>query len=278
MKTGRATLIILAAGEGSRLRPLTNDTPKCLVKVRGRSLLAWQLWAARQAGVRHIAIVRGYQAGAITASGVTYFENPAYATTNMVESLWCAESVFRDGCIVSYGDILYEPWVLRRLLAAEHEVSVVVDQGWRPYWEARFGDPLLDAETLSVDGGGRIAHIGQTPTDLDEIQGQYIGLTAFRARGVEGLRAAYRRLRHVRRLCMTELLQAIIDDGVPVHQVPIERGWLEVDSLRDLELAEQALQVAADGFTIAASRASLVEGGTSQGSGSGHDSARWSSG
>lgn len=278
MKTGRTTLIILAAGEGSRLRPLTNDTPKCLVEVRGRSLLAWQLWAARQAGIRHIAIVRGYQAGAIAASGVTYFENPAYATTNMVESLWCAESVFGNGFIASYGDIIYEPEVLRRVLAAEHEISVAVDRGWKPYWEARFGNVLADAETLRLDAGGRIAEIGKKPTAVEEIEGQYIGLTAFRGRGVEQLRAAYRRMRGERRFSMTDLLQAIIDAGASVYQVPIERGWLEVDSLRDLELAEQALQVADDGFTIAASRASLAKGGTSRGAGSGHDSARWSSG
>jgi choline kinase len=250
MNPDRQWLIILAAGEGRRLRPLTDRMPKCLVEVNGRPLLDWQLCAARDAGIRNIAIVRGFRAEAIQFPGVSYFENPAYASTNMVESLWRAESVFGDGCIVSYGDIVYEPEVLRRLLASARDISVVVDRGWQRYWGARFGDVLADAESLRLEAGGRIAEIGKKPSAVDEIDAQYIGLTAFQGRGVEQLRAARDRRRGERRLFMTDLLQGMIDDGVSVHPVPIARGWLEVDSMRDLELAERALRPAGSGFSI----------------------------
>ncbi len=259
-------LVILAAGRGARLRPLTDSRPKCLVEVGGRPLLDWQLSVAHAEGIHNIAVVRGYMKDRISRPGLTYFENAEYETTNMVETLWCAESVFDGGVVVSYGDIIYEPSVLERLLASDHEINVVVDCGWRPYWEQRFDDVLDDAETLLADESGRITSIGQKPSSLRQVQGQYIGLMAFNAGGVEALRCAYRRAREeaseghnplrgqrpLRGLFMTDLLQGIIDSGFPVYQVPIHRGWLEIDSAKDLELAERSITLREGGFAVSA--------------------------
>ena len=181
-------MIILAAGQGVRLRPLTDTRPKCLVKVVGKPLLDWQLAVARSEGISDITIVRGYLREMVDRPGVSYFDNLEYRTTNMVETLWCAESVFGNGFVVSYGDIVYESRVLRKLLSADHPISVVVDQGWRSYWEKRFTNVLDDAETLEVNESGKITSIGQEPSCISEIQGQYIGLTSFREDGVKALR------------------------------------------------------------------------------------------
>ena len=259
-------MIILAAGLGTRLRPLTDSVPKCLVKVGGKTLLDWQLLAARAAGVSNIAIVRGHGSELIERPGVIYFDNPAYETTNMVESLWCAEPVFNEGIIVSYGDIIYEPSVLERLLASEDDIGVVVDRGWRSYWDRRFEDVLSDAETLESDHAGLITSIGQKAVHIEQIGSQYIGLMSFRGLGVNALREVHQRAhreaargrkplrgqRPVHKLYMTDILQGIIDSGFPVHEVPICRGWLEIDSLGDLDLAESLVEVGAQGLTISA--------------------------
>jgi choline kinase len=257
-------VVILAAGQGTRLRPLTDTVPKCLVEVAGRPLLDWQIGTARAVGLTNIAVVRGHGKDAVRRPGVLAFDNPHYATTNMVETLWCAESIFGDGFVVSYGDILYERSVLERLLADPHEISVVVDTGWRAYWERRFANVLDDAETLQADAAGRITSIGQKPERLEQIEGQYIGLMAFRGEGVAALRAVYRQAwredaagrnplrgqRPVRKLYMTDVLQGLVDAGYPVHQVPVRRGWVEIDSLRDLELAQAAVRPGRDTVTI----------------------------
>ena len=258
-------MVILAAGQGTRLRPLTDSRPKCLLEVKGRALLDWQLSVAREVGIGNVSVVRGYMKEAIDRPGVVYFDSPAYETTNMVETLWCAESVFGDAVVVSYGDILYEPFVLEQLLSADHPVDVVVDRRWRSYWEQRFEDVLEDAESLLVDSSGRITSIGQRSDNLEEIQGQYIGLTAFRGEGVEALRSVYRSARQeasegrnplrgqhpLSGLYMTDMLQGIIDSGFMVHQVPIQGGWLEIDSQRDLKLAECYMELRDGGFRIA---------------------------
>ena len=184
-------IIILAAGQGTRLSPYTDKLPKCLVKVAGKTLLDWQLQTARQSNITDIAVVRGYMASAIDRSDVTYFENRAYADTNMVETLWCASSVFNEGFIVSYGAIIYEQSVLESLLSSNAAISVVVDICWKDYWEQRFDDVMSDAETLEINSDGTITSIGQKPGNINQINGQYIGLMIFRGSGVQVLRQVY---------------------------------------------------------------------------------------
>ena len=101
--------ILLAAGRGSRMQSLTDERPKCLVELRGKTLLEWQLGALRDAGIDEIAIVTGYKRELLTGRGLVEFYNSRWAETNMVSSLACAESwLIAESCIVSYADIFYE--------------------------------------------------------------------------------------------------------------------------------------------------------------------------
>ncbi len=247
-------MIILAAGEGKRLRPLTSKVPKCLVEVGGRSILDWQIGVAHACGIREIVVVRGYKREMVARDGLFYFDNLEYATTNMVESLWKAEPVFEDGFIVSYADIIFEAGVLKALMCSRNPINVVVDMGWKEYWEKRFENVLSDAETLAFDEQGRIANIGRKPQSIDEINGQYIGLMSFLDDGVRMVRETYRKLlfsathssesvskRRFENLFMTDFLQAIIDTGYPVMPVAVRRGWLEIDSPRDIEIADRSI-------------------------------------
>ena len=160
-------LIILAAGSGTRLRPYTEDRPKCMAPVGGRPLIDWLVETAERAGINGIVIVRGYRAENLILSTEAqslkpeYVLNPDFATTNMVFSLWTARHTFTDPVIISYADILYEPEVLVSLMASPDEISVVVDRSWRNYWENRFDDPLSDAESLAIGDDGNIQSIGQ---------------------------------------------------------------------------------------------------------------------
>src|SRR4051812_32120303 len=113
--------ILLAAGEGNRLRPHTADRPKCLVPLWGRPLLDYALHCLRSCGVEEIAIVTGHQADRLERYGLETFHNEHFATTNMVASLFKAACLF-DGSqdlLIAYTDILYTPHVLRALLESK---------------------------------------------------------------------------------------------------------------------------------------------------------------
>ncbi|OEJ69564.1 phosphocholine cytidylyltransferase family protein [Magnetovibrio blakemorei] len=249
-------LIVLAAGTGSRLAPLTNDRPKCLVELGGKPLFEWTLDAADRAGIDEVIVVGGYLADQLSRYDVKVLVNEDFATTNMVHTLFLAQEYFGDGFIMSYGDIVYTPEVLNLVCSAPDGVSVTVDMNWRGYWEQRFDDPLGDAETLKFGDGMTIAEIGNPPTSYDDIEAQYIGLVAFNGSGVGMLENAIAAARadHVLGkkpfncpraldgIYMTDLLQGMVNMGGRISALPIHSQWLEIDTCRDLEVAHKLVK------------------------------------
>ena len=236
--------IHLAAGQGTRLRPLTNDRPKPLVELAGRSLLEHNVRTLEAAGVDEQVVVTGYEADRIEAVreslGIETVHNDVYDETEMIYSLFRARERFSDDdLLVSYGDIVYERSVAARLLACDAPLCLVVDRDWRRLWEARFDDPLSDAETLRLDADDRVLEIGADPDGYDGIDAQYTGLFTVRADHVDAFVAEYESLEAAAEgfvsIESTAFIQRLIDDGWHVQGVPIEGGWLEVDTLADLE-------------------------------------------
>ena len=232
--------IILAAGRGSRMESLTRDRPKCLVEVRGKPLLQWQLDALRGSGIEEIAIVTGYCRALVALPGLLEFYNPRWMEANMVVSLGCADEWLSKGpCVVTYSDIFYDASAVRSLRDCDAPLAVTYDPRWRALWERRFADPLTDAETLRLHPDGTLAEIGNRPTTLQPIEGQYMGVLRFEpagwaevARIRESLPPAERD-----RMDMTNALQRVIAARrVAVTAVPYEGEWGEVDSPRDLSL------------------------------------------
>lgn len=236
--------IILAAGRGSRMKNLTEERPKCLVELHGKPLLEWQLAALHGAGIEQVAIVTGYKRELLSNRGLVEFHNPRWAETNMVASLACAQEWLRgEPCVVSYSDIFYEASAPRLLMETNAELAITYDPNWRVLWESRFEDPLSDAETFKMDDRRVLLEIGQKPTRIEDIQGQYMGLLRFTPAGwskVETLRASLDdRLRD--RLDMTGMLQRLIaGHGAQILALPYSERWGEVDSAEDLAVYEKS--------------------------------------
>lgn len=237
--------IILAAGIGTRLRPLTNDRPKCLVKLAGKPLLEHQISVLQSVGIFDIHVVGGYLAKKLERPDITLHENSDFETTNMVYTLFQAEQELAGDkdVIISYGDIVYEANVLEKLLECEGQVCVASDRQWLRYWRARFTDPLEDAETFRVDDQGKILELGKTPETVDDVEGQFIGLLKFRHDALPELRNVWYALQEslspgtAEKMYTTDFLQQLIDEDWELRPVFIENGWAEVDSQGDLAIA-----------------------------------------
>ena len=241
--------IILAAGEGRRLRPLTNDKPKGLVNLFGKNILERQISTFKDCEIFDISIVTGFNSNMINFPEINYYHNPNYKITNMVETLFCAQEKLNDSTIVSYGDIIFEKDVLKELIDSEYDITVIIDLAWKEYWEIRFANPLEDAESLTLDNGF-ITNIGQKTKNLEEIQGQYIGLMKFQKDGIKELKEFYQKSKNTAKIginplnpnipfeksFMTDLLQGMINSGIKIKAIPIKHGWLELDSIDDFTL------------------------------------------
>src|SRR5690606_4126746 len=116
--------IVIAAGRGRRLMPYTDQMPKCLVPVDGRSILQIQLEALRAHGVEEVVIIRGYLGEVLEArcaelgDGVRFVDNREWEHNNVLESLFTAEHEIDGPVLLSYSDIIYTREVVGALVAA----------------------------------------------------------------------------------------------------------------------------------------------------------------
>jgi phosphoenolpyruvate phosphomutase len=228
-------IILAAAGQlgGS-------DQPKCLVDIRGRSLLRRQMDSFAAAGVRDLSVVRGFGKAAVTPVGAEVFDNDRYAETGEVQSLIAAESRLKGEVLVSYGDILFRSYILTGLLGTPGDIVVAVDAlGRAGDSDGRVRDLVAGDRPPSPD------YIDDTPPDLAEIgpdvagdrmAGEWIGLARFSAQGSIWLREEIERLR-AEGLAETADMPLLLTRLAERHSVKLyvfSGHWLDVDTLPDL--------------------------------------------
>ena len=239
--------IILAAGLGQRLHPHTIDKPKAMVELMGCSLIQRQIDIYEYFGVSPVIIVGGHGFSTLKKTGCTLVKNENFSTTNMVYSLLCARNHLDDDVIVSYGDIIYEPCILEKLIKSSHNISVAVDTNWRSYWEARFENPLCDAETLKISSDQKLLEIGNKPHSYADIDAQFMGLIKFKKSSLSNilhlcdtLNASSNKLSAelngttIESAYTTDLLNHLINEKVSIYAVKFSGAWVEIDTTTDL--------------------------------------------
>ena len=143
--------LILSAGMGTRLHPLTRTRPKCMVHVSGRPMMEYQLDSLKRARVEHCAIVVGYMADSVRGYfgsdyrgvGLSYVENNDYAKTNNLYSLWMARAEFDDDLLLLEGDLVFDDHLVSQLIQMEEQNVAVVDH-YRSY---------MDGTVILASGG-----------------------------------------------------------------------------------------------------------------------------
>ena len=231
--------VILSAGQGKRLLPLTSKTPKCLLAVRGKTILEWQVETLAGAGIEDIVVVTGYGADKVHELverrlghyGVRTFYNPDYAVSDNLVSCWAVRHEMSRDFILLNGDTLFEPPVIETLLnCPESPITVTVSSKER-----------YDSDDMKViSEGRRLIRIGkQLP--MDRVSAESIGLIYFRGRGPEIFRSALE-LALEDPASRKRWYLSVIDSIAGRQQVmtcPITGlKWCEIDYPKDLKLAE----------------------------------------
>lgn len=241
--------IIIAAGRGSRLKGYTLSLPKCMLRFGDKTLLQRQLDAYRASGVDDICVVRGYKKEKIDYDGLRYFDNVDYQTNNVLNSLFYAEEALNGHVIAAYSDILFEAAVVRRVLQSAADISIVVDIDWHGSYVSRKDHPIEEAENVIFDANNQVVNIGKVLMGKDDVFGEFIGMMKFSPRGAQTFKRHFHRAKALfwdrpfqraptfQTAYLTDMLQDMVDLGVPVHCVIIERGWKEIDTVEDYEKA-----------------------------------------
>ncbi len=238
--------IIIAAGRGSRLGDHTDERPKCMVEVGGRSILSYQLEALRAHGVDDLHVVRGYLADRLVVPGATYYLNEDWPRNNILGSLFFAEEALEGDLLTTYSDIVYGAEVVEAALGGDADVTLVVDREWARAYEGRHDHPVEQAELVELAEGGRVSRVGKW-VGSERAVGEFIGLARFTARGAEAMREAWAAIhashdpegpwRHadpMRKAYLADMLEELVDRGVHVGVAMIDGGWREIDTVEDL--------------------------------------------
>ncbi len=239
--------IIIAAGPGSRLNPLTNDKPKCMLELKGKTLLQHQIDALRGAGIDRIVLIKGYKKEMINFPDLVYYDNDNYQNNNILHSLFYAEEEMNDEFIAAYSDIFYTKDIVKRLLDSKEDISIVVDIDWRGYYEGRTDHPIEEAENVIFDADNNLLKIGKIMPDKEAVHGEFIGMMKCSKKGALIFKKYFHRLKQIYRgkpfqrasvfekAYLTDIFQDMADYGVRINCVIIEKGWAEIDTVQDYE-------------------------------------------
>jgi len=242
--------IILAAGQGTRLKKYTENLPKGMLVFSGKTLIERQIDVYRSCGINEIILVKGFAGDKINYQGVKYVTNPDFATTNMLVSFLYARNYFNENVIVSYSDIIFEKEMLLNLIQNANKISVVVDDNWRHYWKLRYGRINFDIESLEINSDNNIISIGEENPELEKIDSRYVGLLKFSQSALSEIVNIYERDKNlfrnlpwgksgknIQNAYMTDLLQVLINEGFIVNAQRHHGGWIEFDTNEDYEKA-----------------------------------------
>lgn len=237
--------VLLCAGQGRRLAPLTDDRPKCLVSVAGQTMLAWQLRALAAAGIEDVTVVTGFEGAAVeTALKViappmpaTCLHNPFYGVADNISSCWVARDLIGDDTVLINGDTLFDPRILIRLLdEAAAPITVTIDR-----------KNSYDADDMKVSvSEGRLLRISKTLTD--DVNGESIGMIRFQ-NGGGGRFGQHLSVKLHDQAALKLWYLSIIDELAKIGDVGVVSieglPWAEIDFLHDIPIAAERI----DAFT-----------------------------
>ena len=235
----KARAVVLAASSGD-LGELTRDKPKCMIDIRGETLLQRLVGVLNSSGVREVAVVRGDRKEAVHAKGATLVDNDRFAETGEVYSLAQARANLDGETVLAYGDVLFRSFILESLMGSSADIVLAVDA--RPQSGAE--KPRV-RDLVSADHGysgdyldDAHAHLFRMDSalPLDQVTGEWMGLARFSAQGAEWLREELDALT-AEGLLETADLPALFSRLAAKHPVRVKYftgHWMDVDTLTDV--------------------------------------------
>jgi len=241
--------VLIGAGRGSRLEHQTDEIPKTLVHCMGRPMLEWILDSLKEGGFsrKDVIFICGYKADVLKARypEFTYVENTDWENNNILASLMYAREHLGAGFVSSYTDILYRGSVVKDLVTSAGDMVLACDTDWRRRYLRRTNHPESDAEKMRAEGD-KVVELSRT-IESPLAQGEFIGVAKIGPAGAKEFLDAYEEAKKVettlgdrpfKKAYLIHMWQWMIERGSVFHRVDTPGGYMELDTLEDLSMAD----------------------------------------
>ena len=233
--------VILAAGVGSRIKPLTDNCPKSLLKINGKTILEMMISHIQRCGISEVVFVLGYLQDQIKNYVKTQFPdlvvhfitNEKYEVTNTGYSLMLTKNFVLDSTFIKFdADIVFDINILKSLIASEYDNCLCIDKNIN-----------LDAEEIKViiRDKNRVVKASKTVKPLDAI-GESIGIEKISSEAAQALFSELELMMKDEQYYQEyneAVYERLIEKDVPFHALDISGlKWTEIDTQEDFMMAE----------------------------------------
>jgi phosphoenolpyruvate phosphomutase len=239
--------VILAAGKDKNLFPLTEEIPKTMLDVKGKTILQRQVEMLHHAGVFEIAVVRGYQKHRINYPDLRYFDNDDFLQSGSLVSLFAARDFVGGETLVLYGDILFESGILPSLLDTKDRTTLVVDRGWKKHYQASLEGHPFPPELTNLSEKGKEIKIEAVGVGLPETgsTSEFIGLAKLSSKACSTLIDVYKNMYEkdpqqpfhqagsIKKASFIDFVKELLNRGEQVSGLEIWRTWIDIDTFED---------------------------------------------
>ncbi len=241
-KGQKINAIIAAAGYDTRISDINKNTPKAMLKIKGKSLIERQIETLKTFNIDDITVIRGYKKEEFNLPGIQYIDNNEYDTTGILHSFFLASEKIIGKTVLLYADILFDKDIVGKLINSNADYAVVVDRSWRDNYHDRVQHTISEAELVEVKDG-LISRMGLN-IPFDSAYGEFVGLAAFSAHGAIKAKKLYEELKGISddetsgpaglsKVSLVDFFNALIKQGEKITPVDVLGGWFEIDTFED---------------------------------------------
>ena len=231
---------------GKRLK---QEKPKSLIEIDNRKLIDIQLNELQLAGIKaeDIYVVTGYKSELFSEYKLNKILNQDFETTNQVYSISCASNLSDEKeVVVIYGDIIFENTLISKLYKQNYNFVIPTFNDFKKLWQDRGDYDFNDLESFSINKKGEILDIGNIVEDIDQVQGQFMGIVYFDNYWFKRFLELYEsyKLLHKKKfltLQTTNFLNYLIKNDVHIQSLKYDGYFMELDNQKDLDLIRKTL-------------------------------------
>ena len=243
--------IILAAGKGSRMCKLTQNIPKPLLNINGKSIIERQLSSLKQNGILDIIIVIGPHYEKFNFKNVVCVNNLDYKKHDTLGSFMTARDYMNDEIITTYADQIFEEKILKSMTEFTGDIGIAVDLDWEKNYVNRAQHSKSEADNVLINGN-EVLEIRKNILECkkNEKIGEFLGLMKLSRKGSKVFLDKYSELKishqgkfhnapSLEKAYLTDMLQELIVSGIRISPIYVNGKWCEIDTLQDLQIARK---------------------------------------